>query len=158
MLNTNIEFVDSLPREIEVTLEKGQKDYESSHGVVCSYQPFWLLVHQAGGATVGVLAYYTAYAEIYVDDIWIAERHRGTGLGRKLLTALEYRFQGQGYNNINLVTNQFQAAGFYKKCGYEVEFVRTNKYHPKLSKTFFIKYFESTNQTQGILTARQSKT
>ena len=42
-------------------------------------------------------------------------------------------------DNINLETNAFQAVGFYKKCGFEVEFVRHNKTNPKLTKTFFIK-------------------
>lgn len=30
---------------------------------------------------------------------------------------------------------------FYKKCGYEVEFVRKNKEEPKLTKYFLVKYF-----------------
>ena len=43
--------------------------------------------------------------------------------------------------NINLTTYDFQAPDFYKKCGYEVEFVRKNKEEPKLTKYFLVKYF-----------------
>jgi len=59
-----------------------------------------------------------------------------------LLREIEDRFTNKGYNNINLITNQFQAAEFYKKCGFEVEFIRENKENPKLTKTFFIKYLK----------------
>jgi len=76
---------------------------------------------------------------------------RGKGLERKLLNELEDRFQGRGYNNINLVTSEFQAPEFYKKCGFKQEFVRVNKHNRKLTKIFFIKYFNDEAQTQRIL-------
>ena len=73
--------------------------------------------------------------------MWVDPNYRMTGLGRTLLEALEARYKEQGYNNINLVTHQFQAVAFYLKCGFEVEFVRINKNQPKLTKTFFVKFF-----------------
>ncbi|HEV8052712.1 MAG TPA: GNAT family N-acetyltransferase [Parachlamydiaceae bacterium] len=94
---------------------------------------------------------FTAFSEIYVDDIWVYQFFRGKGYGRKLLQELENRFKGKGFNNINLVTNAFQAPEFYKKCGFTVEFIRINVQNPKLTKTFFIKNFEDEIQTQGIL-------
>ena len=30
---------------------------------------------------------------------------------------------------------------FYKKCGFDVEFIRENNDNPKLNKYFFVKYF-----------------
>lgn len=77
--------------------------------------------------------------------------YRGRGYGRKLLQAVEDHFKGQGFNNINLVTSAFQAPEFYKKCGFTAEFTRINKINPQLSKTFFVKFFEEENQTQGLL-------
>ena len=73
---------------------------------------------------------------IHVDDIWVSPSARKNALGRKLLHELENQFKNQGYNNINLVTSHFQAADFYKKCGFTEEFTRVNKKNPKLSKTF----------------------
>ncbi len=81
---------------------------------------------------------------------------RDQGLGKKLLAALEQAFTGKGYNNINLVTSDFQAPDFYKKCGFKVEFIRPNPHNPLLSKTFFIKYFKDKNQHQGILKDKQN--
>ena len=150
MDNVTTEFLDSLPRDVEEAVRKGQEEYEAGHGIVCHYKPFSIVFRNSAGQAVGVLSAYTAFAEIYVDDIWVDASYRGNGLGRKLLEALENLYRDEGFNNINLVTSQFQAVGFYEKCGYEVEFVRTNEHHPMLSKTFFVKYFDGEPQTRGI--------
>ena len=113
--------------------------------------PFSLVLRDGTGAVSGVLSAYTAYSEIYVDDLWVAEEARGKGYGKALLEALEAQFTGEGYNNVNLVTSAFQAVEFYKACGFEVEFVRENRVNPRLTKTFFIKYFREAGQHRGIL-------
>jgi len=59
-----------------------------------------------------------------------------------LIAELENHFKGKGLNNINLITCACQAPDFYKKCGFKVEFVRENIKNPKLTMTFFIKYFD----------------
>lgn len=63
---------------------------------------------------VGTLMAYTAFAEIYVDDIWVHPDYSGQTLGRQLLAGFENRFKRRGYNNMNLVTNAFQAPTFIK--------------------------------------------
>ncbi len=83
--------------------------------------------------------------------MWVHSKYRGQGYGRKLIHELEAKFKGQGFNNINLCTNTFNAPEFYKKCGFIAEFTRENKKNPKLSKTFFVKFFEDEVQNQGIL-------
>ena len=151
MCDYSIETLDELPASIVEMVDRGHGAHEAQHGIVCDYKRFSMVIRSAAGDPLGVLSAYTAYAEIYVDDIWVDADHRRMGLGRKLLETLETAYAEQGYNNINLVTNRFQAEAFYERCGYEVEFVRENKHHPQLSKTFFIKYFEGETQTQGIL-------
>lgn len=83
--------------------------------------------------------------------LWIDEAYRRRGFGRVLLRDLEKRFKGKGFNNINLVTSKFQAPEFYKKCGFKAEFQRINEKNPKLSKTFFVKFFGEESQSQGII-------
>ena len=143
--------IDQLPDEIATLVETGHAISEISHSVHCDYKPFSLVLHDEAGAVAGVLSAYTAYAEIYVNGLWVEEKARGKGYGGALLEALEARFSGDGYKNINLVTSAFQAVAFYKKCGFEVEFVRVNKANPKQIRTFFIKFFKEAGQHRGIL-------
>lgn len=149
MNNLKSEFLDNLPNSIEEEVSKGHAAYEAEHGVVCDYKTFSIIIKNESNNVLGVLSAYTAFSEIYIDDIWVAPNHRRSGVGRKLLGLLEECFKGKGYNNINLVTSQFQAPEFYKKCGFEIEFIRINKFNPKLTKTFFIKYFHEKIQDKG---------
>lgn len=150
-MRISIEVIARLPAELERTIEAQHAAYEAQHGVICNYSPFAITLSDETGGVIGALKGYTAYAEIYVDDLWVEQSHRRRGHGRALLGALEQHFRHDGYDNINLVTNGFQAVDFYKKCGFGIEFVRENRQHPKLSKTFFIKYFGRTSQPRGII-------
>jgi ribosomal protein S18 acetylase RimI-like enzyme len=154
MKKTKVSFTQNLPDEISEIVNNGFVEHETSHGVDVNYNLFSLVLTNELNKTVGVLNAYTAFAEIYIDDIWVDKDHRGKGYGKKLIAELEKRFKGLGYNNINLVTSAFQAPDFYKKCGFTAEFVRENTKNPKLTKTFFVKYFDDEVQTQGILEAK----
>lgn len=124
----------------QVIVSAGHTAYEQAHSIDINFRRFALLLHDDQGALLGALQAYTAYAEIYVEDLWVAAEIRRCGYGRLLLQRLEHEFTGKGYHNINLVTNAFQAPDFYVKCGYSVEFVRVNAQNPRLTKTFFVKY------------------
>ena len=147
----SIKFTDGHCETIEEQMRNDLVRYETSHGIDVNYKRFALVLSDAQNAAIGVLNAFTAFAEIYIDDMWIDKPHRGKGYGRQLIQFLEDHFKGRGFNNINLVTNQFQAPEFYKKCGFELEFIRKNIKNPKLTKFFFIKYFGDEKQTQGIL-------
>lgn len=57
------------------------------------------------------------------------------------IKAVEEYYKDKDFENINLTTYAFQAPEFYKKCGFEVEFVRNSKENFKLTKYFLVKYF-----------------
>lgn len=147
----NIEMVNELSKAVENKMQNDLIVYEASHGVDVNYKRFSLILKNELQEVIGVLNAYTAFSEIYIDDIWVDSAHRGKGYGKQLMFTLENKFKGKGFNNINLVTSAFQAPEFYKKCGFTAEFTRENKKNPKLSKTFFVKFFEDDVQTQGIL-------
>lgn len=151
MVDVKIEYMDVLSDEISEKIHQGHVVDDTSHGIICNYKQFAFIVKTKHLAFVGALIAYTAYSEIYVEDIWIDPNYRKSGIGRKLLVHLENRFKDKGYNNINLVTSKFQAPDFYKKCGFKIEFIRENQHNPKLTKYFFIKYFDNASQKQGIL-------
>ncbi|MBS0185415.1 MAG: GNAT family N-acetyltransferase [Proteobacteria bacterium] len=147
-----IELTQDLPSKVEEKMREDLAQYESSHGIDVNYKRFALILTEGPNQeAIGVLNAFTAFSEIYIEDLWIDSNHRGKGYGKKLLENLEQRFKGKGFNNINLVTNQFNAPGFYEKCGFTLEFVRKNLKNPKLTKFFFVKFFEDENQTQGLI-------
>ena len=118
MMLYQIKFVEKINKALEQKMEDGLVAYESYHGIDIDYKAFAIIIADEHDVICGVLNAYTAYAEIYIDNIWVDERARGKGYGRLLLQALENHFKGKGFNNINLVTSAFQAPDFYKKCGY----------------------------------------
>ena len=146
-----IQWVDELDSITEQHMNNEFIAYEAQHGIAINYRRFSVILSAKQGKILGAINAYTAFSEIYVDDIWVDSAHRGKGYGRQLLHALEQGFKGQGFNNINLVTSAFQAPEFYKKCGFQEEFTRINKNNPKLSKTFFVKFFNEEAEKQGIL-------
>jgi len=129
-----------LRSEIAKRMEDDLAAYELNHKIDLNYQKFYLTIANDEGKIVGVLVAYTAYAEIYIEDIWVDSNYRFAGYGSQLVAELEEKFKGKGYNNINLCTSEFQAPEFYKKCGFELEFIRKNKNNPKLNKYFFVKF------------------
>lgn len=150
MNSYQIEYKDELPQRIEEKMKKDVIDFETQSGIDVNYQKFSLTL-KLESEVIGVLSAFTAYSEIYVDDMWVDTIYRNKGYGKKLLLELENKFKNQGFNNINLCTSKFQAPEFYKKCGYTLEFIRENKQNPNLTKYFFVKFFENEKQTQGVL-------
>ena len=152
--NPNHMQVDSyqeLPPDIEKKMSAGFVEYEEENGIGVNYSRFSITLSDKKKETFAVLNAYTAFSEIYIDDIWVSKDHRGKGYGKRLIKILEDKFKGQGFNNINLVTSAFQAPEFYRKCGFTEEFVRVNKKNPKLTKYFFVKFFDDQEQHQGII-------
>lgn len=150
-MKCTIELVDTVPETLQHKMDEGFQEYESQYGIACRFKQFSLILKTESEEVIGILNAFTAFAEIYIDDLWIEQAHRKKGYGRKLVQALEDRFKGEGFNNINLVTSAFQAPEFYKKCGFTVEFVRENKVNPQFTKTFFVKFFDENTQTQGLI-------
>ena len=135
-MKCKIEIVNHLSNEVEEKMKAGFNEYEGNFGIDVNYKRFSIVISTETDGAIGVLNAYTAFAEIYIDDLWVDKNHRHTGYGKKLIESLEKHFQGKGFNNINLVTSAFQAPEFYKKCGFTVEFIRENKINLQFTKTF----------------------
>jgi GNAT superfamily N-acetyltransferase len=53
-----------------------------------------------------------------IDAMWVRPSHRDDGLGRRLLGAVEGQARERGCRWAKLNTWEFQAPGFYARCGY----------------------------------------
>lgn len=134
-----IEKVDS-NNEIEDFIEEEHQKYEAKNGVVCNYTPFCFIA-KIEEELVGAIAGATFFSEVYIDELVVKEEHRGKNIGMQLVKEVEEYYKDKGFNNINTCTNEFQAPKFYEKCGFELEFIRANKDNPKLTKYFYVKYY-----------------
>ncbi|MFF4547519.1 GNAT family N-acetyltransferase [Streptomyces sp. NPDC001435] len=73
------------------------------------------------GEQAGGLVGHTWTTWLHVTYLWVDERHRGSGLGSRLLAEAErIARQDRGCRSARLETWDFQAPDFYRKQGYEV--------------------------------------
>ena len=89
---------------------------------------------------MGIIVGHSYYKEVHITDLIVMEEYRGQGVGSELIRKVEQEFSGRGFENINLTTYAFQAPEFYKKMGFEPEYVRKSS-DEKLTKYFLIKHF-----------------
>ncbi|OIK01617.1 N-acetyltransferase [Streptomyces colonosanans] len=79
----------------------------------------WAL--DAAGELAGGLVGHTWTAWLHVAYLWVDDRHRGAGLGTRLLARAEHVARTErGCAAARLETWDFQAPEFYRKQGYEV--------------------------------------
>lgn len=77
--------------------------------------------HQVRGGIKGS----NFYGSLYIDYIYVAPNLRSKGYGRALLEQAEQWGIEQHCTFATLTTMNFEAKGFYLRCGYTVEFEQT---------------------------------
>ena len=111
--------------------------YATDCDVALNYEEFCFAAED-DGKIAGVITGRAYYNEVHIGELIVGKGYRRAGVGSKLVTAVEDAYKEKGYKKISLTTFGFQAPEFYKKLGYELEFVRNDK-DPKLSKYFYLK-------------------
>ncbi|MFC9911827.1 GNAT family N-acetyltransferase [Streptomyces sp. NPDC059862] len=83
--------------------------------------PLHVWVLDGSDALAGGLVGHTWAAWLHVTYLWVDERHRGAGLGSRLLSEAERVARAErGCSASRLETWDFQAPKFYEKQGYDV--------------------------------------
>lgn len=133
--------------EIEKDFEKIDKKadellslHDIENGVEYNFKRFGFVAKE-DDREIGYVTGFSYYSEVTINNLIVLEKYRGQGVGTRLIEHAEKHFKDKGFNNINLVTNEFQAPKFYENCGFDLEFIRKNKENPKLTKYFYVKYF-----------------
>ncbi|MFF9776198.1 GNAT family N-acetyltransferase [Streptomyces sp. NPDC013978] len=73
------------------------------------------------GELAGGLVGHTWAGWLHVVHLWVDERHRGAGLGSRILSRAEHlAARERACRSVRLETWDFQAPEFYKRLGYEV--------------------------------------
>ncbi|MGC9539146.1 GNAT family N-acetyltransferase [Streptomyces sp. UG1] len=95
-------------------------------------------------AVAGGLVGYTWTTWLHVTYLWVDERHRGAGLGSRLLAQAERVARAErGCAAVRLETWDFQAPEFYKRQGYEVVCVIPD-YPPGITEYTLTKHLGAT--------------
>ena len=133
-----IRRVDEEDGAIGDFIHEGFTKYGKQCGVTLNYDEFCFAAEDSEGKIIGVITGRAYYNEVHIGDLIVDERYRGTGLGSRLVHAAEDAYRGKGYDVVTLTTFGFQAPEFYKRLGYEVEFIRESR-DPKMNKYFLKK-------------------
>ena len=83
------------------------------------YSHVVLTVRSAKGRILGGLILQSYWKESYVELLWLSERARRLGYGRRLMQEAEQRARRRGSRLMHLNTYSFQAPGFYEKLGFK---------------------------------------
>ena len=141
----NIDYKENLDEEFYKIIDDEFNKFAVKNDVVCNYTPF-LFIAKEDKKFVGIITWHSYYKEFHISDLIIVDEYRNKHIGSKLVQTVEDYFKGKGFENINLTTYGFQAPEFYKKCGFNIEFIRKNKENPKLDKYYLVKYFGVINE------------
>lgn len=125
-----------LPQE-EEAVSLGFAEYNSSQGQPGARLPIALAALGPDGQLAGALDGHIFFDWLTVGRLWVAPRHRGSGLGSALLAEAESRAKSLGCVGSTLSTYDFQAKPFYEKRGYLV--FGTLPDNPKGRERFFMK-------------------
>jgi GNAT superfamily N-acetyltransferase len=82
----------------------------------------WFVEESVRGDLVGMaIGFYDGRSSAYLGGMWVDPQHRGSGIGRRLVDAVEKWAQALGATMIELEVNPAVAAAtnFYARCGYE---------------------------------------
>ena len=130
-----IEDLDIIQDKIDEIFVRQATD----NNIDTNYQYFVYAVKSNEGEILGGIHGYRLFREVYVRELSLDEKAREQGIGRKLLNIVENEICNDATDFIVLMINAFQkAVEFYKKCGFEIEFVRKND-DPKFDKYSMIK-------------------
>ena len=137
MTEIALTITDSPSAQQREAIIDGLIGYNDMHGAPEDYREMAVLSHQAGELIGGLLGF-THWNWMFIQQLWIAQNHRGSGLGRRLVLAAEREAFARGCTHAHCDTFGFQALPFYEKLGYEI-FGRLEDYPPGHTRYFLQK-------------------
>ena len=84
------------------------------------HTPLSIVEYDNDGNVIGGILGGTYWGWMYIDILWVDEKHRKQGIGTRLLHEAESEAVCRGCHHVHLDTMSWQAPEFYKKHGYEV--------------------------------------
>jgi len=131
--------IETRPRAKDVEgLAEGLNKHALPTTGVAGFQPLAVFARDRDGALVGGAHGQVNWNWLFVSLFWVSPARRHTGLGSKILAALEGAARERGCTNVHLDTFSFQARPFYERHGYTV-FAELEDYPPGHRRFFMRK-------------------
>jgi GNAT superfamily N-acetyltransferase len=116
--------------EIVISRDASERDLAELRGAIHAYNEettgyddgasLSCFLRDASGRLVAGIDGFTWGGYARVEYLWVEERRRNTGLGRRLLRAAEDEARRRGCVTIVLDTHEFQAPWLYTRLGYKL--------------------------------------
>lgn len=90
----------------------------NSHTSPVDIIPLHVVVKNDFSEIIGGLLAKTWWGGLDIQYLWVAEAHRKTGIGKKLMQMAEREALGRGCHMAYVDTFSFQAIGFYQRLGF----------------------------------------
>jgi GNAT superfamily N-acetyltransferase len=130
--------VETSPQERDVeALAAGLTEHALPITGKAGFLPLAVFAREPGGALVGGAHGQVNWNWLSISLLWVADAHRRTGLGSRLLGALEDAARERGCENAHLDTFSYQARPFYERHGYDVFAVLED--YPPGHRRFFLR-------------------
>jgi len=115
----SIELQRGASQEIEAFLADRIYEFNAKATGYFDAESFAAVQKDESGAILAGVSGYTWGGVCFVSHLWVAEVHRGTGMGSGLLRTAEQYAKDKGCTAALLSTHSFQSPGFYARMGYE---------------------------------------
>lgn len=119
-------------------LDHGLSDHAVPFTDHPGFQPLAVMARDGDGNLVGGVVGKINWTWLYVSKLWVIGDARSTGLGSRLMGALEEAAAARGCRWAHLDTFSFQAPSFYERLGYE-SFATLPDYPPGHRRIFMRK-------------------
>jgi len=104
--------------ETRAAVLRGLSSYNQEKIGPRNSKPLAISLRDNGGKIVGGLVGELKWKWLYVDLLWIDERHRRSGFGEALVAQAEQQARDHGAEGVYLATMSIQAPEFYPRLGY----------------------------------------
>ncbi len=119
-------------------LERGLSEHALPFTELPGFQKLGVFARDQFAEVVGGISGLVNWNWLYVSLLWVDPRHRGEGLGSKLVKSLEKEAWKKGCRFAHLDTFNFQARDFYESHGYRI-FGELDEYPPGFQRCFMKK-------------------
>lgn len=111
---------DESPTDLKAELAVRLKECNERHAGPCRSELVAISIRNESGQLLAGLSGEVFWNALYVDMLWVDERHRRQHHGRSLLKSAEDVARRRGCDIAYMSTFDFQAPSFYATLGYRV--------------------------------------